>query len=514
MNLKKSLSKIFIPLFICMAVNCAIVFLCLHSSAEAKDSGALVLSIDDVTVAPKKSAAAAVEIVSNPGIMALELTPILPEQFSLNSIKVGEILPVADLEKQVVFLADNDVRKNGILLTINFTCADNVQPGSYPLEIEVRACGNYNGEHIPVRINVGTIKVVNSIDSDDYFLYEQEKNGKTDILANEEGTLLRNSNSRYARLYDASIGNMLTDGVIAAKHIIGETGKVVCLDHDVCLESEVNGKPVKNIRLSGVQNFVYGIGFFNLKSVTVDSFDLYYCEPSVRGKTVGEVRVDNSISVIVYSDNGSSYKTVYDSKSAGYEKQPTEEVKVYSPNGTDLKGYYKVAHIQLDEPVEGVTCIIIASNDNTPFFSKSGNISEISAYSPLSDTDKPTVTPAHNSSEATEPVEPELPPNSSGPDITSNPKASEPPENVEKPGGSPNAEMSNDSSGTESSKITDLPEDNESETIKKENEEKSYGKTDDANGSRKGYLAAACVAIVCLAALGTGTVVFLKKRNK
>ena len=100
-------------------------------------------------------------VENNKGFTYLELTPVIPEQVQLISVKNGALISNLTQGKQYVWIADGDITANGLLMTFTFTTADGIEPGDYEISFIVRGCVNYDEQNVAVTVVSGKISIVN-----------------------------------------------------------------------------------------------------------------------------------------------------------------------------------------------------------------------------------------------------------------------------------------------------------------------------------------------------------------
>ena len=103
----------------------------------------------------------AIQNCFNKGKVYLELTPVIPEQVQLISVKNGALISDLTQGKQYVWVADGDITANGLLMTFTFTTADDIEPGDYEIGFIVRGCVNYDEQNVAVTVVSGKISIVN-----------------------------------------------------------------------------------------------------------------------------------------------------------------------------------------------------------------------------------------------------------------------------------------------------------------------------------------------------------------
>lgn len=104
-------------------------------------------------------------VEDNKGFTYLELTPVIPDQMRLVSVKNGKLMGMAQ-GKQYVWAADGDVTANGLLMTFTFTTTDGIEPGDYEIGFIVNGCVNYDEQNVAVTVVNGKISAVNFIYGD------------------------------------------------------------------------------------------------------------------------------------------------------------------------------------------------------------------------------------------------------------------------------------------------------------------------------------------------------------
>lgn len=100
-------------------------------------------------------------VENNKGFTYLELTPVIPEQVQLISVKNGNLISDLTQGKQYVWVADGDITANGLLMTFTFTTADGIEPGDYEISFIVRGCVNYDEQNVAIMVVSGKISIVN-----------------------------------------------------------------------------------------------------------------------------------------------------------------------------------------------------------------------------------------------------------------------------------------------------------------------------------------------------------------
>jgi len=107
-----------------------------------------------------------VKIENNPGFTYLEVTPTYDGVLTLVKVENGELISDFTKGKQYVWVADEDVTDDGLLMTFTFSVADTVEPGIYQAGFQLRTCGNYNEEAITLNIVAADIEVIDYVYGD------------------------------------------------------------------------------------------------------------------------------------------------------------------------------------------------------------------------------------------------------------------------------------------------------------------------------------------------------------
>ena len=107
-----------------------------------------------------------VKIENNPGFTYLEVTPTYDGVLTLVKVENGELISDFTKGKQYVWVADEDVTDDGLLMTFTFSVADTVEPGIYQAGFQLRTCGNYNEEAVTLNIVAADIEVIDYVYGD------------------------------------------------------------------------------------------------------------------------------------------------------------------------------------------------------------------------------------------------------------------------------------------------------------------------------------------------------------
>lgn len=100
-----------------------------------------------------------VTISNNPGFAYLEVTPTYPSELIFVKATNGELVSDFTKGKQYVWVADEDVTTDGLLMTFTFDIAETVSAGEYSVGFVVRTCANYSEEPVQFSVESGTITV-------------------------------------------------------------------------------------------------------------------------------------------------------------------------------------------------------------------------------------------------------------------------------------------------------------------------------------------------------------------
>lgn len=108
--------------------------------------------IDSVECLSGETVSVSANIVSNPGISYLEVTPVWSDELTFVSVANGELFSDFTKGNQYVWISDDDVTSDGLLATMTLRIAEDAVPGEYSVNFIIRGC--YNGEEQPVDLAV------------------------------------------------------------------------------------------------------------------------------------------------------------------------------------------------------------------------------------------------------------------------------------------------------------------------------------------------------------------------
>lgn len=107
-----------------------------------------------------------VEIKNNPGISYLEVTPVIAPELTLVKVENGDLISDFTKGKQYVWVADEDVKDDGILMTFTFLVDETVEIGTYQVAFNLRTCANYDEEAVQLYMAEGNIQVIDFVYGD------------------------------------------------------------------------------------------------------------------------------------------------------------------------------------------------------------------------------------------------------------------------------------------------------------------------------------------------------------
>lgn len=108
----------------------------------------------------------AVEIKNNPGFSYLEVTPQYDSALTLVKVENGELISDFTKGKQYVWVSDEDVTEDGLLMTFTFSTAEDLEAGNYPVSFQVRTCANYDEQAVSLTVVPGNIEVIDFVYGD------------------------------------------------------------------------------------------------------------------------------------------------------------------------------------------------------------------------------------------------------------------------------------------------------------------------------------------------------------
>ena len=148
--MKKIISFILCALLVCLIPL---------QSGAVQAANSPTIACEDVTCYPGEQITVDVFVSNNPGFSYLEVTPKYSETLSLVKVSNGSLISDFTKGKQYVWVSDEDVTQNGLLMTFTFQVTETVAPGEYTVDFVVRTCGNYDEESVPFRTVPGTVTV-------------------------------------------------------------------------------------------------------------------------------------------------------------------------------------------------------------------------------------------------------------------------------------------------------------------------------------------------------------------
>ncbi len=134
--MKRALSVMLCLILMVMSVNWTTVF----SSASEVPS----VICESRECVPGDTVTVDVNLINNPGIMYLEITPVYSSELGAPTVRNGSVISDLTMGKQYIWTADNDINANGTLVTLTFTVDESVAPGDYSVGFIFRSAYNYN----------------------------------------------------------------------------------------------------------------------------------------------------------------------------------------------------------------------------------------------------------------------------------------------------------------------------------------------------------------------------------
>lgn len=107
-----------------------------------------------------------VEIKNNPGFSYLEVTPKYNAALTLVKVENGELISDFTKGKQYVWVSDEDMTEDGLLLTFTFSTTEDLEAGNYQVDFQVRTCANYNEQAVNLAVVPGNIEVIDFVYGD------------------------------------------------------------------------------------------------------------------------------------------------------------------------------------------------------------------------------------------------------------------------------------------------------------------------------------------------------------
>lgn len=107
-----------------------------------------------------------VEIKNNPGFSYLEVTPQYDSALTLVSVENGDLISDFTKGRQYVWVSDEDMTDDGLLLTFTFSTAEDLEAGNYRVSFQVRTCANYDEKPVNLAVVPGNIEVIDFVYGD------------------------------------------------------------------------------------------------------------------------------------------------------------------------------------------------------------------------------------------------------------------------------------------------------------------------------------------------------------
>ena len=142
-----------------LLISFAVLFALIPHTMTAVASGTPEIVCGSVSTAAGKRITVAVSVANNPGFTYLEMSPVYSDELTFVDVQNADLIADFTKGKQYVWIADEDVTEDGLLMTFTFDIAATVSAGEYSVGFVVRMCGNYDEEPIHFTVKSGTITV-------------------------------------------------------------------------------------------------------------------------------------------------------------------------------------------------------------------------------------------------------------------------------------------------------------------------------------------------------------------
>lgn len=125
----------------------------------ATAAGSPTIKCSDVTCEPGNTITVEVTVENNPGFCYLDMTPECSEGLTISKPTNGELISDFTKGKQYVWVADEDMTDNGVLMTLTLVVADTAAAGEYSVDFTIRTCANYDEQRVSFTVVPATITV-------------------------------------------------------------------------------------------------------------------------------------------------------------------------------------------------------------------------------------------------------------------------------------------------------------------------------------------------------------------
>ena len=104
-----------------------------------------------------------VSVKNNPGVMSLMLSPVFSDKLTLMKAENGTLLPDFTEGSKYLWNADEDVTEDGVLMTLTFTTAKDLEPGDYAVDFTLWGSSDSEENDVDYEIVPGVITVTDII---------------------------------------------------------------------------------------------------------------------------------------------------------------------------------------------------------------------------------------------------------------------------------------------------------------------------------------------------------------
>lgn len=130
------------------------------------DENAPQIVLESKKVTRGSTFAVTVELKNNPGFSYLEVTPQYDSALTLVSVENGDLISDFTKGRQYVWVSDEDMTDDGLLLTFTFSTAEDLEAGNYRVNFLVRTCANYGEQPVNLAVVPGNIEVIDFVYGD------------------------------------------------------------------------------------------------------------------------------------------------------------------------------------------------------------------------------------------------------------------------------------------------------------------------------------------------------------
>ena len=131
------------------------------------DPDAPRLVVSDVAARAGQQFSVTVSIENNPGIAGLMISLSYDTSvLTLNGVSNGGMFSGFSSGKNYLFDEDGDVTEDGVLMTLNFTVAEEADAGDYQIGVSIKEATNYDLDDIDIFVVPGTVTVIDVVYGD------------------------------------------------------------------------------------------------------------------------------------------------------------------------------------------------------------------------------------------------------------------------------------------------------------------------------------------------------------